>query len=178
MLAIELESDFFALFGLQKTFQLDQDTLDKAYLALQAQYHPDRAAHLTDTDKHHYLQAATYINMAYQTLKYPLSRARYLLQLAGIETHEETNTAMPTDFLMAQMQWREEIQQAHASKTIEALEKLHQALHSEIDALNEILMIVLDQQQDLPQAALVVRKYRFYEKLDEEIGDAIESILF
>jgi molecular chaperone HscB len=173
-----LKDDFYTLFGLPKTFQMDQEALNKAYLALQTQYHPDRAAHLSEGDKHHYLQVATHINMAYQTLTCPLSRARYLLKLAGVQTHEETNTAMPTDFLMAQMQWREEILEAHNSKNIDALEKLHHALHTEIAALNELLIMLLDQQQALAQAALTVRKYRFYEKLDEEIGEAIESILF
>ena len=178
MLTIDLQGDFFTLFGLKKIFHLNRDALDKSYLALQSQYHPDRATHLDSVAKHQHLSAATHINMAYQTLKFSLTRARYLLQLAGIDTEEESNTAMPADFLMAQMQWHEDIQSAKISQNVDELEKLHQLLQDDMDALDETLGWVLDHQHDAIQAAKLVRQYCFYEKLDEEIGHAIESILF
>lgn len=177
-MAIDLHDDFFKLFGIDRAYQLDSRKRDAAYLALQSQYHPDRAAHLDEAAKREYLMAATHINTGYQILKNTPGRARYLLQLAGVDTAEETNTAMPADFLLAQMQWREDILAAKTAKNIEALETLHHQLLTEMAALDTTLGITLDQTHDYVQAALAVRKYRFYEKLDEEIGDAIESILF
>jgi molecular chaperone HscB len=174
----DLQENYFALFDLSPRFQLNTADLEKTYLGLQGQYHPDRAASMDDATKRQYMMAATHINTAYQTLKKPVDRARYLLTLAGIDTEEETNTAMPMDFLMDQMQWREEIDAAKAKRHLEALENLHAALMKDRQSLTDTLASALDEQHDYPLAAMTVRKYRFYDRLDEEIGNAIESILF
>jgi DnaJ-domain-containing protein 1 len=57
--------------------------------------HPDRHAHLPETERRLSMQWATQVNEAYRTLKKPLLRAHYLLRLAGAETDHESNTAMP-----------------------------------------------------------------------------------
>ena len=70
------------------------------------------------------MQLATLANEAYQTLKNPANRAQYLLELQGITAISESNTSMPTDFLMQQMQWRETLEDASAAKDIHTLEAL------------------------------------------------------
>ena len=92
---IDFSKNHFELFGLPVSFQLDMTQLEQAYRQLQSQVHPDKHAHLGETEKRLALQWATQANHAYQTLRQPLARARYLLQLNGIDTQEETNTAMP-----------------------------------------------------------------------------------
>ena len=94
----------FELFDLPQTFAIDLAKLDQVYRRLQGEVHPDRFATGSDSEKRQSLQLATQANDAYQTLKSPLLRARYLLQLKGIETLEESNTAMPASFLMQQME--------------------------------------------------------------------------
>ena len=42
-------------------------------------------------------------------MKKPLERAKYLLHLADHDIQAENNTAMPADFLMEQMEWREAV---------------------------------------------------------------------
>jgi molecular chaperone HscB len=173
----DFSSDHFQLFGLPPAFRLDMAALEAAYRALQSQYHPDRAATLADADKRHALQAATQINEAFQTLKSPLARGRYLLALAGIDTQEETNTAMPVDFLMQQMEWREAIGDAKAGADVEALEKLGRSLREEARKMESRLAAALDEQNDHAEAALLVRKLKFMDKLDREIGDVVEMLL-
>lgn len=170
--------DFFTLFDLNRAFSLDLLALDAAYLDLQKRYHPDRAAHLDESAKRRHLELATYINAAYQTLKYPVGRARYLLKLNGIDTEEETNTMMPMDFLMAQMALRDDIVEAQATQNVEALENLHQSVRHDIKALEKDLAEKLDLLHEMSDAAQLVRQYCFYEKLDEEIGQAIEAIVY
>ena len=68
---------------------MDTAALDAAYRQIQSQVHPDRFAQASDTEKRLALQWATHANEAYQTLKHPISRGRYLLQLAGVDTAEE-----------------------------------------------------------------------------------------
>jgi molecular chaperone HscB len=175
---IDFAQSHFALFGLNPAFSIDSKTLDARYREQVALYHPDRFAAAPDFERRASLQAATHINEAYQTLKSALPRARYLLQLAGVDTQEETNTAMPMDFLMAQMEWRESIGDAKASKNVDALENLAREMRAEMQALEDKLATQIDTQQDFANAAMSVRKLRFMEKLDQEIGDAIEAVLY
>ncbi len=175
---INFAQSHFALFDLPAAFSIDAKLLDTRYRESVAQYHPDRFATASDADRRMSLQATTHINEAYQTLKSGLARARYLLKLADVDTQEETNTAMPMDFLMAQMEWREGIADAKASQNIEALENLASEMRAEMQALESKLATQIDAQQDYIHAAMSVRKLRFMEKLDQEIGDAIEAIMY
>ncbi|GAB3246732.1 Fe-S protein assembly co-chaperone HscB [Chitinimonas naiadis] len=176
-MAFDFSQDHFALFGLPRAFLLDMNVLETAYRALQSQYHPDRAASLPDTDKRLALQVATRVNEAFQILKSPLARARYMLQLAGVDTQEETNTSMPAAFLMQQMEWREAVVDARQAGQIEALEALAGELRTETRRLEADLAHGLDVHVDHALVAQTVRKLRFLEKLDQEIGDAIERLL-
>ncbi|HEY9102902.1 Fe-S protein assembly co-chaperone HscB [Chitinimonas sp.] len=176
-MAFDFTQDHFALFGLPRAFRLDAAALENAYRALQSQYHPDRAASLPDADKRLALQAATRVNEAFQVLKSPLARARYLLQLAGVDTQEETNTSMPAAFLMQQMEWREAVADARSEGRVEALDALADELRAETRRLEGDLARGLDDQPDHALVALTVRKLRFLEKLDQEIGDAVELLL-
>ena len=171
-----LQQDYFTLFGLVADFNLPLQTLEAHYRALQKQTHPDQFATQADAAKRLSLQWATHINHAHQTLKSPLSRARYLLKLRGVDTAEESNTAMPMDFLLEQLEWRERIGDAKKSRDIHQLEKIADDLQSMEQALIANLTHELQQQHN-DAAAISVRKLRFLDKLDEEIGDAIESSL-
>ncbi|SMF97607.1 molecular chaperone HscB [Methylomagnum ishizawai] len=164
--------DYFELFQLPVSFQLDLDQLDRHYREIQARVHPDKAAHLSDSEKRLSLQWATLANEAYQTLKKPLDRARYLLRLQGVDTAEESNTQMPTEFLLEQIEWREELQQARALKSLEGLDRLAARLRKEMDTLFTSLSTLIDVERSHPTAADVVRQLAFLEKLGRDIGQA------
>ena len=97
----------FALFQLPLQFSIDMDSLNAAYREVQNRVHPDKFANATDAEKRVAMQWATLANEAYQTLKNPLKRAMYFCQLHGVDLQIETNTAMPRDFLIQQMEWRD-----------------------------------------------------------------------
>lgn len=174
----DFTQNHFDLFSLPAQFVLDQRLLESNYRALLASCHPDRFASENDARRRLSLQIATQVNEAYQTLKSPLARGRYLLKLSGVDTQEESNTAMPIDFLMNQMEWREAIAEAKASQNIESLENIGRELAAETSALEQHLASLLDETHDLSAATVAVRKLRFMEKLEQEIGDAIETLLF
>jgi molecular chaperone HscB len=174
----DFTQNHFALFDLPAQFALDQRSIDSNYRSLLATYHPDRFASENDAVRRMSLQIATQVNEAYQTLKSPIARGRYLLKLAGVDTQEESNTAMPIDFLMNQMEWREAIGDAKVTQNIESLENIGRELAAETSALEQHLASLLDETHDLSAATVAVRKLRFMEKLEQEIGDAIETLLF
>lgn len=167
--------DFFNLFGLPRQQALDVAQLEILYRDVQARVHPDKHAHLSDSDKRLAMQWATRVNEAYLTLKDPLQRARYLLELAGHDVRLETNTAMPAEFLMAQMELREAVSDAKDAGDVDALEKLHSRLRMEIREQHGDLQLALDAGSHA-QAADLVRQLMFQEKLLHEINDALELL--
>jgi molecular chaperone HscB len=80
-----LNDSHFDLFHLPPTFSVDQPSLDDAYRTVQAQVHPDRFAAAGDAQRRIAMQWATRTNEAYQTLRDPLKRARYMLSLRGVD---------------------------------------------------------------------------------------------
>jgi molecular chaperone HscB len=172
----EVQRDFFGLFGLAPVFRLDEAALEGAYREVQAQVHPDRYAHLSDTEKRVSMQWATRVNEAYRTLRTPLLRACYLLQLNGVDPGLETNTAMSPAFLMEQLEWREAVQEARAAEDAAELESLHQRLRQEARGLVGELAVALDEHHAFDEAAELVRRMKFLEKLQHEIDDALEAL--
>ncbi len=171
-----LNKTFYELFDLPPIFDLDLAHLDHAFRQLQAEVHPDRFAAASDSERRQSLQWATHVNEGYQTLKNPLSRARYLLQLKGVDTQEESNTAMPADFLMRQMEWREAIEEAQQATDIDALDALSRELRHEARTLQTDLSAMLDTRGDYAGASDTVRKLRFLDKVQAEIDQAIETL--
>lgn len=172
----DFSQDYFALFGLPRTYRVDPARLDQAYHAMQGQVHPDRHAHLPETERRLSMQWATQVNEAYRTLKQPLLRAHYLLRLAGAETDHESNTAMPAAFLIEQMEWREAVAEARASGDHHELEKLMQRMERHGAEIRAEIECAIDAKKDYAAAADAVRRLMFIEKLEHEIEDALEAL--
>jgi molecular chaperone HscB len=166
----------FALFGLPVGYDLDVAALDQTYRDIQREVHPDRFANAADAEKRIAAQWAMQVNEAYRTLKSPLARGRYLLELNGIDTEEESNTAMPVAFLMQQMEWREAVVAAKNAHDEHALEHLATDKRAEERELFSLLAGQLSADATMQEARETVRKLRFLEKLGEEIDLASEAI--
>jgi molecular chaperone HscB len=173
---IDFNSDYFALFGLEAGFALEVPRLDHAYREIQSQVHPDRFAHLPEAEQRVSMQWSTRVNEAYRTLKLPLSRAQYLLQLKGVDTLHENNRVMSPAFLMEQMEWREAAAEAKEAEDVGALERLHHRLRGEADGLYADLERSIDREQDFTAAADIVRRLMFVLKLKDEIDESLESL--
>lgn len=175
-MAIDFNQSFFALFGIDPFYGIDTARLDLVYREIQAQVHPDRYSHLPQAEQRLSMQWATRVNEAYRTLKHPLSRAQYLLQLKGFDTLHDSNTAMPAGFLMEQMEWREAVAEAKAAEDAGELEKLHHRLRAEADALYAEIEKDIDRKEDYAAAADAVRRMMFVLKLKDEIDESLESL--
>ena len=100
---MNLKENHFQIFGIPEGFEVDVAALKERYRELQREVHPERFARASQAEQRVSMQLATHVNEAYQTLKSPLRRAEYLLQLNGIDPEFETNTAMPSEFLAEEM---------------------------------------------------------------------------
>jgi len=170
----ESARNHFELLGLPVGYAVDAARLERGYRDLQSQVHPDRFATSPEAERRVALQWAARANEAYRTLRDPVARARYLLQLRGYDTGEETNTSMAADFLVQQMQWREEVAEARASSNGAALRKLRSSLATERDEMLRLLERALDADSNFNAGCSLVRKLRFLDKLESEIDDALE----
>jgi len=173
---INFSTDHFSLFGLTPAFRVDPLALDKRFRELQARVHPDRFAHAGESERRVSLQWATRVNEAYQTLKNPLLRAQYLLDLAGKCLDKENNSAMPPEFLMEQMEWREAVAEARLAREYGELEQLHHRVKQRMTKRYEQLAELLDDQRDYTLAADRVRRLMFLEKLLAEIDDGMAAL--
>lgn len=174
--SFDFQQNHFDLFGLAQSFQIDIAQLEQQYRALQTLVHPDKSAHMADAEQRLAMQRATLVNEAYQTLRNPLRRARYLLSLHGVDIQEENNTLMPPDFLMAQLEWREAVSEAQQARDAAALDGLEARLQRETRELESRLALKIDTEKNYAAAAELVRKLRFMEKLAEEIHAAYDAI--
>jgi molecular chaperone HscB len=165
----------FDLFQLPARFTLDMGALDAAFREVQGQVHPDRFVNATDAEKRVAMQWATRANEAYQTLKNPMKRARYLCEQNGVDLQTESNTAMPMDFLMQQMEWRDALGEARASKDIEALE----ALDKDVKEARKMQLLKIGaqlDQGDFEQAGQGVRALMFLDKITQEIEGLFSTL--
>jgi molecular chaperone HscB len=165
----------FELFHLPQRFAIEPEALDKAYREVQNRVHPDKFVNATDTEKRVAMQWATRANEAYQTLKSPFKRAAYLCELNGIDLQTESNTAMPREFLMQQMEWREALEEAKTSKDLDALgsleAELRKARNAELDGIGSLL-----DAQNYEAAAKGVRQLMFLEKFGNEVHAVFEKL--
>jgi len=167
--------NFFTLLQLPEAFVIDLETLHQNYQSIQKNIHPDRFATFDDEAKLESIKKTAQVNDAYQTLKSPIRRAEYLLQLKGINIHDEKYTAVPQDFLMQQMEWREELETHKLNKV--ALEKLAQDIQKNKNDMMNQLPSFFDDKNHLNDAIRVTRELNFIEKIEQHINDALIEIV-
>lgn len=129
MQPVPSELSHFALFNLPVQYDLDPADLQRRYLALNRDIHPDMQAQTDDANQELALQHSARINQAYRVLNNPLHRMEHLLELLG-GPDSAADKSVPKDLLGKVMQWREEIEDAKVAKDEKAIENMRQILHS------------------------------------------------
>ena len=168
---MNLASTDFELFDIAPRFTVDRAALDTRWRALQTEVHPDRFAAQGAAAQRVAMQWAVRVNEAYQRLKDPLQRAAYLCELNGAAIEAENNTAMPTGFLMQQMEWREALDDAGDAAAVQALEAEVRA-HRQASLF--ALQHTLDDAHDFAAAAGQVRALMFVERFAHDVDLRLE----
>jgi molecular chaperone HscB len=122
------------------------------------------------------MQMTTRVNEAYRILKDPVQRAKHLLELRGVDVAFETNTQMPTDFLLQQLEMREGLDAAVEKKDSSFLDSLRTGLSGKRRSLEAEIGASLDSRKDYAGAVGLVRKLMFLQKIDGDIDAAYERI--
>ncbi|VXC99453.1 DnaJ-like molecular chaperone specific for IscU [Pseudomonas sp. 8Z] len=165
----------FALFDLQPAFRVDLDQLGVRYRELARQVHPDRFADAEEREQRLALERSASLNEAYQVLRSPSQRARYLLTLRGGDVPLEVTVQDP-DFLMQQMQWREELEELQDEADIDGVIPFKRRLKSAQDELGERFAECWDDEGRRHEAERLMRRMQFLDKLSHEVRQLEERL--
>lgn len=160
-----MTDNYFTLLNMPQSFALDLALLEKNYFELQKKHHPDR---LVGADAHKRAAAVDLsmrLNDAYDTLKNPLSRAEYMLQLQGI-FHDDSTRPEQT-LLMEILELREQMQEAAQNKT--ALKPLIDDTKKAMQLCTDALEDVFDAEDFEAASALVLRLNYLGKALEEAL---------
>lgn len=170
---MNLQSNDFEIFGLSPRFAVDRTALDARWKDLQREAHPDRFATADAQTQRQAMQWSVRINEAYQRLKDPLKRAAYLCELHGAPIQAENNTAMPAAFLMQQMQWREDLEEANS---LGDLERMADEVAATRRTLLQELQTTADDLRDWPALAKQVRALMFIERFAGDVENRLDLL--
>ena len=171
---LDFSKNYFELFGLPVVFEVDGTELASRYRDLQRAVHPDRYANATEQEKRLSMQGASLINDALETLKKPLSRARYLLELKGIHLEPSGGNISDAGFLMEQMELREELAEArHQDDPYAAVADLLKHIDSHIQALLKEIgeQFEAGTAESLDQAKEIMNKLQFLYRLSAQVEE-------
>ena len=162
-----MTQNYFELFNLPEKFQLDLDILQENYRSIQKEIHPDRFTTSSENEKAQSMIKSTQINDAYQTLKSPIKRAKYILSL-----HKSVEKiTLPSDFLMQQMEWEEHLEAIEKNNSELAQFKL--TINKKYEEYSLLLSSQIDDDQNWSDAAITIDKLYFVEKLLQKINNAL-----
>ena len=168
---MDITQNYFELFGLPVDFQIDEKLMHHNHQKLQLAFHPDRFINGTEQEKRLAVQKAAWINEAYEILKDPVKRARYMLEVGGLEINDDHETTADTDFLMEQIELREEMDQCRTCKDpmrccdhiTGKLDKRSKEYSADFESLYE--------KGELEQARQVSKKMQFVQRILEQIDE-------
>ncbi len=171
---MNFEQNYFEIFGLPVSFDVDQALLDDRFLGLQKEVHPDRFAASTDQEKRLAMQWATLVNTANETLRSPLSRAIYLLRLQEVEL--DHNPTLPPDFLMEQIELREQLDTIEQNADdLDGLDEFRRQLKGVMVRVEAEFAQAMP--TDLKQAEALVYEMQFLNKLSSSAKRVEEKLL-
>ena len=169
--------NYFELFDLETSFFVDDEALKKAYQTQVTRFHPDNFATKSQAEQLQALQSTSLLNSAYTTLKTPLNRANYLLNLEDVNPFDEKDTNMDANFLLSQIELREQLEDIKKQKDSLALddfiERVRDFINDNVTSISE----AFTNSQDLQEIKMLVRELKFYEQLNKEANILMDEWL-
>jgi len=169
--------NYFELFDLETSFFISDSNLKDSYRREIARFHPDKYASKSDSEKLQALQNTSLLNTAFESIKSPLNRASYLLKLDGVDPFDEKDTAMAHDFLISQIELREELELIESKTDSDQLEGFIERIESRVQSKIESISDAFKDNRDILEIKKDVRELKFYEQLVKETGKLMDEWL-
>ena len=169
--------NYFELFDLETSFFISDSNLKDSYRREIARFHPDKFASKTDSEKLQALQNTSLLNTAFEMIKSPLNRASYLLKLDGIDPFDEKDTSMDHDFLISQIELREELEVIESKTDTGKLDDFIDRIESHVQSKVESISNAFKDTSDTLEIKKNVRELKFYEQLAKESNKLMDEWL-
>jgi molecular chaperone HscB len=171
-----LPTNYFDMFGIPVSYEVDFNKLQQRYRELQKAVHPDKYASATSQERRISMQQTSLVNQALHTLKHPVARAVYLLQLKGVEFSMDNQTTMDAAFLMEQMQMREQLESVRdLADPLAEVDSMSADVKTKLHDM-AVLFSRAYESDDIDAAKEAVRKLQFLHKAKTEIDDLSATI--
>lgn len=152
-------------------FEIDTRLLQSEQQRLQASYHPDRYVSASDRDKRLSVQVASWVNQAYETLQDPVKRSRYLLEINGADMPDDSTTTSDTEFLMEQIELREEVENCrHGDDALQRCELIESRLKLRAGQLATEFVSQFES-GNLDAAMHSSRKMQFIQRIQQQLSE-------
>lgn len=161
---VDSSVDYFQIFGQEQRYDLKGENLEGIYKEWQKKIHPDLVHSKSEKEKSYAAEQSARVIDAYRTLSEPLSRALYLLQLAGILVDEEKTIGDP-ELLAEMMDIREAVEEASDQKALLEIQSQIRGKHEE---WSKSFKDAFDK-RDFDSAIIATQRMRYYERAVEEI---------
>jgi len=177
---VDFSQSYFELFGLAEGFEVDLKALSSRYQSLQKALHPDKFVNAAERERRISLQQAAQVNSAFQTLKDPLARARYLLELKGLLVDDEQATIRDIEFLEQQIELREELADIRdasdpLTSLLDFMNQVEQTVKACINKLKKNFAVA--DVAALQQCQMIVHQLQFLYRLRQEAETLEEELL-
>jgi molecular chaperone HscB len=173
-------TDRFAVLGLPRKFQVDVGAAETAYKELSRQMHPDRFAKADPRARKAALARTVALNDAWRTVKDPLRRAEYLLELAGYalaggekssETSKTREVSAPPTFLIEILELRDELAAAQKAGDAVKVAFMSEDMRGRAAAAMKTIGAAIDGNtpESFDEAARALMSLRYYQRFLDEV---------
>jgi len=100
--------NYFEVFGFPEILNIDLNSLERKFHELSRQYHPDYFTTGSVEEKQKALRMTALLNDAYRTLRHPVRRVEYLLDVEGFKPD---GSKVPKSFLMEMFEINEQVEE-------------------------------------------------------------------
>lgn len=134
---VSKELDYFTCFGFPRRLSIDQQKLETKFYELSRAFHPDFYQNKSDAEQTISLGNSAMLNTAYRTLRDPIQRAEYLLDLEAGSV-KDIRTTPPADLFEEILELQDTLDEFRSSdRTSDAAAALRATLQSERATLEQ-----------------------------------------
>lgn len=158
--------NYFELFELPVSIQIDKTKLAQKYFELQKKYHPDFFAKGTEHEQEQALEISSQLNKALKIFKNEDQTIKYVLQLKEL-LEEEEKYQLPPAFLMEMMELNEELSGDSAAQITDIEQELYAGVQPIIDNYDDATITIPE--------LLKLKEYYYKKKYLQRILDRLEG---
>ena len=166
--------DYFELYEMPVSLQVDKKYVQKKYFELQKKYHPDFFSNESAEEQADVLEKSSIINKAYKTFQNDDETIKYVLQIKGL-LEEEEKYELPPAFLAEMMEINETLMEVDDSTLEETETKINQ-LQKHLYAEVQINIEYYNEENTTNEQLLLVKDYYFKKKYLKRILERLDGM--